>query len=403
MQFCKLHPQEVILEQPALLALEDGSVFKGRAFGAYPPNGTSHYVLGEVVFNTALTGYQEVMTDPSYSNQLIAFTYPHIGNVGINKSDFESQHVQAAGLIVARTPTSPSNWQSISSLNDFLIKSNKIGIAEIDTRALTQLIREKGALKGCLYTANQLTTQDELKAIKLAQAFEGLEGKNLAQLVSTQNAFQWEEGLWQQEIKSSLPLSHVVVYDFGAKSSILRSLKHLNCNIKVVPAHTPAHIVLEQNPDGVLFSNGPGDPAACHQEIQIIKKFLEHRVPLFGICLGFQLLALASGARTIKMKFGHHGTNHPVKEIETGQVLITSQNHGFAVDADSLGSEWISTHYSLFDNTLQGFKHKKRHIMGFQGHPEAGPGPNEGRILFNQFKLMMNNYSHAKKLNEVAN
>lgn len=404
MQFCayELRPREVRLNQPALLVLEDGSVFEGEGIGAFSTSEPIAYTVGEVVFNTALTGYQEILSDPSYSNQLVNLTYPHIGNVGINREDDESRKMYANGLIISSLTEKASNWRSTQSLQDYLAEQRRIGIAEIDTRRLTRIIREKGALKGCILTAPIITDLEKAKALRLAQSCPDLKGADLAQVVTTETSYTWQGGgVWQQA-NQTLPFPlKVVVYDFGVKESILRQLAYLGCDVEVVPAKTKAEVVLGLSPSGVLLSNGPGDPAPCTYAIQAIQQLLQVGIPLFGICLGHQLLALALGAKTFKMKFGHHGANHPVLDIETGQVLITSQNHGFAVDETSLSETIIPTHRSLFDKTLQGLRHAYLPVMGFQGHPEAGPGPQDAHCLFERFKVLMESYEKTKQTDMV--
>ncbi len=390
------------LPRSALLALEDGSLFEGIAFGHL-----SHlavHAVGEVVFNTAMTGYQEILTDPSYANQLITLTYPHIGNVGVNLEDRESNSIYAKGLIIRQLPYQVSNWRSQNSLDAYLAEHRVLGIAEIDTRRLTRLIREKGALKGCIYSAATITPEEEAKAVALARAFCGLKGLDLAKEVTTQSPYVWQEkGLWHANKRAQKSEFHVVAYDFGIKKTILRCLHEMGCKITVVPAKTSSHEVLALNPDGVFLSNGPGDPEPCRYAIDAIKDFLKHDMPLFGICLGHQLLALAMGAKTLKMKFGHHGGNHPVRQLKDQNVLITSQNHGFAVDENNLPDVLQVTHRSLFDNTIQGFKHRSKAAFGFQGHPEAGPGPNDARMLFHDFIDSMRKFrTHRLSLSSQA-
>jgi len=374
------------LSKPAILALEDGNIFKGTSIGA------DGLVIGEVVFNTSMTGYQEILTDPSYYSQLVTLTYPHIGNTGTNSEDMESERIYAAGLIIRDNSMIDSNWRSGSTLSDFLRKNNTVAIADIDTRRLTRIIREKGALSGCIMT-DQISID---KATDHAKSFKGIAGMDLAKVVSTNKAYKWDKGIsfdakQQQRNVNDLPF-HVVAYDFGIKRNILRLLTESNCQLTVVPATTSADEVIKLNPDGVFLSNGPGDPEPCDYAISAIKKFLELKVPMFGICLGHQLLAIASGAKTEKMKFGHHGANHPVQDLENGQTLITSQNHGFSVDEKSLPKNVIATHRSLFDGSLQGIAMTDRPAYGFQGHPEASPGPHDLLPLFSRFIDQMRNY-----------
>ncbi|MBS0289355.1 MAG: glutamine-hydrolyzing carbamoyl-phosphate synthase small subunit [Proteobacteria bacterium] len=386
----------------ALLALEDGSLFEGVGFGhlSHPEN----YALGEVVFNTAMTGYQEILTDPSYANQLITLTYPHIGNVGVNKDDKESEKIYAKGLIIRQLPYQASNWRYQSSLEAFLSENRVLGIAEIDTRRLTRLIREKGAMRGCILSAPQMSEEIAQKALQLCRSSSSLEGLDLAKEVSTPFSYQWaEKGLWSKQRVLQGSEFHVVAYDFGIKKTILRCLYDLGCRITIVNAKTTAEDVLSLAPDGVFLSNGPGDPKPCQYAIDAIKHFMHREMPLFGICLGHQLLALACGAQTHKMKFGHHGGNHPVRDLENQKVLITSQNHGFVVDEQSLNKEFVITHRSLFDNTLQGFKHRTLPLFGFQGHPEAGPGPNDARQIFNPFiEAMLTYRKQSQKSSTIA-
>jgi len=369
--------------KPAILALADGSIFRGIAIGA------TGAVVGEVVFNTAMTGYQEILTDPSYAKQIVTLTYPHIGNTGVTVEDSESGNIWAQGLVVRDIAMIHSNFRSENSLENFLINNNVVGIADIDTRRLTRILRDKGAQSGCIM-AGDISEQE---AIKKAKAFAGLQGIDLAKEVSTEAAFKWDKGTWQLgKGFSELPEGkryNVVAYDFGAKNNILRMLVDRNCDLTVVPAQTPAEEVIASDPDGIFLSNGPGDPEPCDYAIEAIKAFLEAGIPMFGICLGHQLLALASGAKTVKMKFGHHGANHPVKDLETGTVMITSQNHGFAVDEASLPSHIQVTHKSLFDGSLQGIHHTQKPAFSFQGHPEASPGPHDADTLFDHFIELM--------------
>jgi carbamoyl-phosphate synthase small subunit len=364
----------------ATLALEDGSVFRGISVGA------SGCAIGEVVFNTAMTGYQEILSDPSYSRQIVTLTYPHIGNYGATPEDMESSGVAAAGLVIRDLPLLHSNWRANESLGHFLARARVVSIAEIDTRRLTRLLREKGALAGCIMTAD---SGDEATALQRAREFPGLKGMDLAKVVSTKKTYQWNDGThWEgsgEVITPALPRRHVVAYDFGIKHNILRLLADHGCRVTVVPAQTTAAAVLALKPDGVFLSNGPGDPEPCDYAISAISQLLQSGVPLFGICLGHQLLALACGARTVKMKFGHHGANHPVQDLRTGRVLITSQNHGFAVDEASLPSHVRPTHRSLFDGSLQGIELIDRPAFSFQGHPEASPGPHDVAGLFGRF------------------
>ncbi len=364
----------------AVLALEDGTVFYGRSIGV---NGTT---TGEVVFNTAMTGYQEVLTDPSYSRQIVTLTYPHIGNTGTNAEDMESGDIYAAGLIIRDLPMLHSSWRASESLESFLSRGKIVAIADIDTRKLTRILREKGAQSGCIMTGDKV---DADSAVKAAQAFPGLKGMDLAKVVSTKQAYQWNDGThWGNEVSPVLrsgQRKHVVAYDFGVKRNILRLLSDAGCRLTVVPAQTSADEVLALNPDGIFLSNGPGDPEPCTYAINAIQQVLKTDIPVFGICLGHQLLGLACGAKTIKMKFGHHGANHPVLDLLTGQVAISSQNHGFAVDEASLPANLRATHRSLFDGSLQGIEHTERPAFSFQGHPEAAPGPHELQGLFTKF------------------
>ncbi len=375
------------MPRPALLALEEGSLFEGIAFGHLSPQAV--HAVGEVVFNTAMTGYQEILTDPSYANQLISLTYPHIGNVGVNLEDRESNSVFAKGLIVRQLPHRTSNWRSQTSLEQFLVQHQILGIAEIDTRRLTRLIRDKGALKGCIYSAPVIDAKAIERAFAYARGFGGLKGLDLAKEVTTDSPYLWQEGgCWPNSAKRKNEF-HIVAYDFGIKKTILRCLHDLGCSITVVPAKTTALEVLALNPDGVFLSNGPGDPEPCEYAIAAIQQLMAQHIPLFGICLGHQLLALASGAKTHKMKFGHHGGNHPVRVLSTQKVMITSQNHGFAVDEQHFPDCLEVTHRSLFDNTIQGLRHRTKPAFSFQGHPEAGPGPNDAKVLFEEFIQLM--------------
>jgi len=376
------------LRKPALLALEDGSLFRGESIGSIGQT------TGEVVFNTALTGYQEILTDPSYARQIVTLTYPHIGNVGVNAEDEESSGIHAAGLVIRDLPPLLSNWRSEGALEDYLVQHNIVAISGIDTRRLTRILREKGAQNGCIVAGNDI---DEQAAVEAARGFPGLKGMDLAKEVTTGNPYEWAQGSWSLKgglpeaphpIEENLPY-HVVAYDYGVKRNILRMLVDRGCRLTVVPAKTPASKVLAMNPDGVFLSNGPGDPEPCDYAQDAIRELLEKEVPMFGICLGHQLLSLASGAKTIKMKFGHHGANHPVQDLETGKVMISSQNHGFAVEDESLPSHLRATHRSLFDQSLQGVEHTDKPAFGFQGHPEASPGPHDVAPLFDHFIELM--------------
>jgi carbamoyl-phosphate synthase small subunit len=366
---------------PAVLALEDGTVFRGVSIGAA---GTA---TGEVVFNTAMTGYQEILTDPSYARQIVTLTYPHIGNTGTNPDDLESDSIHAAGLVIRDLPLLHSSWRATESLPEFLVRGNIVAIAEIDTRRLTRILREKGAQSGCIASGDAAQRPD--LAVAAAKRFPGLKGMDLAKVVTTDATYQWNEGtnwsLEQAARRRPGQRLHVVAYDFGIKRNILRLLSDHGCRMTVVPAQTPADDVLDLNPDGVFLSNGPGDPEPCTYAIAAIQRFLAEEVPVFGICLGHQLLGLAVGARTIKMKFGHHGANHPVIDLDTGQVFISSQNHGFAVDEGSLPDTVRPTHRSLFDGSLQGLSCIDRPAFSFQGHPEASPGPRDLAPMFSQF------------------
>ncbi len=385
----------------AILALADGTVFYGRSIGA------SGHTVGEVVFNTAMTGYQEILTDPSYAQQIVTLTYPHIGNTGTNDEDTESGRIHkvwANGLIIRDLTMVTSNFRSSQSLSEYLINHNTVAIADIDTRKLTRLLREKGAQNGCIMTADSDGQLDEAKAIELAKSFAGIKGMDLAKVCCDQAGFTWTQGSWQlvspevsptcgrfKELGTDIEQKfNIVAYDFGVKTNILRMLVDRGCHVTVVPAQTPINEVLKHNPDGIFLSNGPGDPAPCDYAIDAIKHIItETDIPLFGICLGHQLLALASGAQTLKMKFGHHGANHPVQDIEQGTVMITSQNHGFAVDESTLPSNVKVTHRSLFDGSNQGIELTNKPAFSFQGHPEASPGPHDCAPLFDKFAAMM--------------
>jgi len=366
----------------AVLALEDGSIFRGVALGA---EGSAS---GEVVFNTSMTGYQEILTDPSYAQQIVTLTYPHIGSTGTNDEDNESDGVWATGLVIRDLPLIASNWRSEQTLQDFLVERNVVAKAEIDTRRLTRVLRDKGPLNGCIVSGAALENMGEGGAVDKAKEFPGLKGMDLAKVVSTKVQYPWTEGVWDlvnghsKDVPSRF---RVVAYDFGAKRNILRMLVERGCEVTVVPAQTPAADVLAMNPDGIFLSNGPGDPEPCDYAIDAIKEFLEQKIPLFGICLGCQLLALACGAKTVKMQLGHHGANHPVQNLRDNTVLITSQNHGFAVDAATLPANLEATHKSLFDGSLQGIERTDVPAFGFQGHPEASPGPHDVAPLFDHF------------------
>jgi len=369
---------------PAVLALADGTIFRGQSIGA---KGNS---TGEVVFNTALTGYQEILTDPSYARQLVTLTCPHIGNTGTTPEDLESSQVYPAGLIIRDLANVASSWRANESLPEFLERGRVVAIADIDTRKLTRILREKGAQAGCIMTGEQV---DQAAAVKAARKFPGLKGMDLAKVVTTKRSFQWNEGsLWPDSARAPIRSQqrlHVVAYDFGIKRNILRLLADGGCRMTVVPAQTSAEDALALEPDGVFLSNGPGDPEPCEYAINATKKILATDVPVFGICLGHQILGLAAGARTVKMKFGHHGANHPVQDLESGRVFITSQNHGFSVDESSLPAEVRPTHRSLFDGSLQGIAFRERPAFGFQGHPEASPGPHDLKPLFERFNHLM--------------
>ena len=367
---------------PAILVLKDGTVFRGASIGA---DGIS---AGEVVFNTAITGYQEILTDPSYCRQIVTLTYPHIGNTGANEEDVESDRVYAAGLVIRNLPLMASNFRMKWTLDEYLKRENVVAIADIDTRKLTRTLRDKGAQDGCIIAGKI----DEAAALKAAKDFPGLKGMDLAKVVSCTKNYTWDETVWalgKGYGKLSETKLNVVAYDFGVKRNILRMLAARGCKLTVVPAQTPAKVVLALKPDGVFLSNGPGDPEPCDYAIAALRELLDKSVPLFGICLGHQLMGLASGAQTIKMKFGHHGANHPVQDLDTGRVLITSQNHGFAVDAKTLPANCRVTHVSLFDGSLQGFARTDKPAFCFQGHPEASPGPHDVAYLFDRFIKLM--------------
>jgi carbamoyl-phosphate synthase small subunit len=373
---------------PAILVLEDGSVFRGSAIGA------AGQTVGEVVFNTSMTGYQEILTDPSYAEQIITLTYPHIGSTGVNSEDEECSKLWAKGLIIRDLPMLESNFRSEGTLGDYLKKHNIVAIADIDTRRLTRILRDKGAQNGCILTGDlAISSAGEAQALAAAKGFPGLKGMDLAKVVSTKEAYSWSEGSWSlndghQVLTGDKPFK-VVAYDFGVKRNILRMLADRGCDLTVVPAETTAAEVLAMKPDGVFLSNGPGDPQPCDYAITAIKELLETDTPIFGICLGHQLLALASGAQTIKMKFGHHGGNHPVQDLATSLVMITAQNHGFAADEASLPDCLTATHKSLFDGSLQGIHRTDKPAFSFQGHPEASPGPCDASILFDHFIELM--------------
>ena len=378
------------MSRPAILALEDGSIFKGVAIGA---DGQSS---GEVVFNTSMTGYQEILTDPSYCRQIVTLTYPHIGNVGANKEDEESSKTWVSGLVIRDLPLVASNFRSEKSLDEYLKEHNIVGIADIDTRRLTRILREKGSLNGCIMAGDI----DEEKALADAKAFPGLKGMDLAKEVTVSDAYEWRSSTWElgtghvEKTDEELP-HNVVAYDFGVKSNILRMLVERGCRLTVVPAQTPAADVLALNPDGVFLSNGPGDPEPCDYAIAAIQEICKTDLPIFGICLGHQLLALASGAQTEKMKFGHHGANHPVQDLDSKHVMITSQNHGFAVAEDTMPDTLRATHKSLFDGSLQGIERTDRPAFSFQGHPEASPGPHDVAPLFDKFIEQINARKNA--------
>ncbi|MFH0341784.1 MAG: glutamine-hydrolyzing carbamoyl-phosphate synthase small subunit [Chromatiales bacterium] len=374
--------------EPALLALEDGSLFHGESIGV------TGRAVGEVVFNTAITGYQEILTDPSYYQQILTLTYPHIGNVGANENDAESARVYAAGLVIRDLPQTRSNWRAQVSLQDYLGQNRAVAIGAIDTRRLVRILRDKGAQNGCIVAGHGIDAQ---AAIAAARSFPGLEGADLAKEVTTANPYHWQDPSYRfhdDEEPRNAPAAdqaryQIVAYDYGVKQNILRLLTDRGCRITVVPAQTPASRVFSTKPDGVFLSNGPGDPGACDYAIRAIREIVDAGVPVFGICLGHQLLALACGGRTVKMKFGHHGANHPVQDLTTGKVMITSQNHGFTVDSERLPPVLRISHRSLFDGTIQGIRHASQPAFGFQGHPEASPGPHDVRTLFDHFIDLM--------------
>ena len=375
------------MAKSAILVLEDGTVFHGVSIGA---DGCS---VGEVVFNTAMTGYQEIISDPSYARQIVTLTYPHVGNVGTNSEDDESAGVFVSGLVIRDLPLLASNWRSEKTLQQYLLDNKVAAIADIDTRKLTRLLRDKGAQRGCIMAGETVSVDVATRAI---ESFPGLKGMDLAKEVTVSESYEWIENIWTLQngyTQGEHLTKHVVAYDFGIKRNILRLLVNRGCRVTVVPATTPAATVLAMNPDGVFLSNGPGDPEPCVYAIEAIKTILDSKIPIFGICLGHQLLALASGAKTEKMKFGHHGANHPVQEIATGRVMISSQNHGFSVNEASLPDNLIATYRSLFDGSLQGIKRTDCQAMSFQGHPEASPGPNDVESLFDDFITMMNDAS----------
>lgn len=374
---------------PAILALEDGSLFRGVAIGA------TGETVGEVVFNTAMTGYQEILTDPSYTKQIVTLTYPHIGNTGVNPEDDESDRVWAAGLVIRDLSLTVSNWRATESLPEYLRARGIVAIADVDTRRLTRILRDKGAQNGCILAGDDI---DEERALAAARAFPGLKGMDLAKEVSVKESYEWREGTWDRvegHVEKSDSRYHVVAYDYGCKHNIFRMLVDRHCRVTVVPAQTPASEVLAMKPDGVFLANGPGDPAPCDYAITAIQEIIETRLPIFGICLGHQLLGLASGARTVKMKHGHHGANHPVKNLEDGTVMITSQNHGFDVDAETLPDTLKITHVSLFDGSVQGIHRTDVPAFSFQGHPEASPGPHDCAPLFDHFIELMEARANA--------
>lgn len=371
------------LSNRAYLVLEDGSLFTGTSIGA------EGHSVAEVVFNTSMTGYQEILSDPSYADQIITLTYPHVGNTGVNDEDNEASRLWSKGLLIRDYPLIASNYRKQQSLSDYLKTHQLIGIADVDTRRLANLLRRTGAQNGCMFTEGSIELEQAKREVA---GFSGLQGKDLAQQVSTSEAYVWNQGVWDIDTGYSVPESGeftVVAYDFGVKRNILRLLVDAGCNVQVVPARTPASAVLAMKPDGIFLSNGPGDPQPCDYAINAIRSFLEQKIPVFGICLGHQLLALAAGASTEKMKFGHHGANHPVQQLDSKRVFITSQNHGFAVNEDSLPANVVATHKSLFDGSLQGIALTDRPAFGFQGHPEGSPGPHDIQYLFQQFTQLM--------------
>lgn len=380
-------PQTLPAMQPAILVLADGTVFKGISIGA------SGHTVGEVVFNTSMTGYQEILTDPSYTKQIVTLTYPHIGNTGVNSEDVESGKIYASGLIIRDLPLVRSNWRAEQSLPDYLADNNVVGISDIDTRKLTRILREKGAQSGCIMAGEV----DEVKALELAKGFPGLSGMDLAKVVSTEKPYVFEDGEWvlgQGYSKPGNAKFNVVAFDYGVKRNILRMLVERGCKVTVLPAQATAEDALALKPDGIFLSNGPGDPEPCDYAIKAISTLVETGIPVFGICLGHQLLGLASGAKTMKMKFGHHGANHPVQDLDNQRVYITSQNHGFAVDPATLPANVRTTHVSLFDGSLQGIARTDKPAFSFQGHPEASPGPHELSYLFDRFVDLMQQHQH---------
>ena len=379
---------------PAILALADGTIFKGYSIGA------AGHTIGEVVFNTAITGYQEILTDPSYSRQIVTLTYPHIGNQGVNPADVEASKVHAAGLIIRDLPLLASNFRSNQSLSDYLKAEGTVAIAGIDTRKLTRILREKGAQNGAILTGTQGAEPSEAQALELARSFPGLNGMDLAKVVSVKAPYTFDETEWKLGEgfgKQDNPQFHVVAFDYGVKRNILRMLAERGCKVTVLPAQATAADALALNPDGIFLANGPGDPAACDYAIEATREVIETGIPTFGICLGHQIMALASGAKTVKMKFGHHGANHPVQDLDSKKVLITSQNHGFAVDPETLPANCRVTHVSLFDGSLQGFERTDKPAFCFQGHPEASPGPTDVSYLFDRFISNMNKHMRAAR------
>jgi carbamoyl-phosphate synthase small subunit len=378
--------------QPAILVLRDGTVFRGSSIGA------AGIAAGEVVFNTAITGYQEILTDPSYCRQIITLTHPHVGNTGTNREDVESDGIYAAGLVIRDLPVLASSWRNTQDLASYLREHKVVAIADIDTRKLTRLLREKGAQDGCLMAGTPSAPTDEHAALAAARAFPGLVGMDLAKVVSCKNPYDWNETTWALEQgygRQTQSKFKVVAFDFGIKRNILRKLAARGCKLTVIPAQSTAQEALAYEPDGIFLSNGPGDPEPCDYAIGAIRELIDSGIPIFGICLGHQLLALASGARTVKMKFGHHGANHPVQDLDTGRVMISSQNHGFAVDTATLPQTVRITHVSLFDGTLQGFARTDRPAFCFQGHPEASPGPHDVDYLFDRFVRLMETHQRA--------